>query len=134
MSVLSEILTYWANNSTLNTALASTSLYLSQAPEGTSFPYGLIIPVSSTLLDISDQALISYTIQFSIYHSDSVACNNICNAVLSQFYSQDITGDTAACYIGNYIAPVLDSETPVRVYQGIVEIQLMQNRDLANMN
>lgn len=133
MSFLADIHSYWSNNSTLNGALPATSVYTGLVPESLTFPYAVIVPISSVPSFVTGSGYFStFHFQISIYHTDPDQAEDIANTVAGCFMYQPVAAYTMSCELTNGPVFFVDPDTPQRTYHVMLEFDLLQNRTMPN--
>lgn len=86
MAILATLKNYWANNSTLNNALAVTKLYLDFIPPQTSYPFARLTVISSIPTYTTGSGWIeSFTFQISVFDTDFDNALSVSDTIDSQF-------------------------------------------------
>lgn len=128
-SFLADIMTYWAGNSTLTNAVPASKFYTGLVPEGTAFPYVIVIPIASTPTNLTAPGYWeTFSFQLSVYDSDPDNVETVCQTILGQF---DYVSISAACIsVERTNVPVfmVDQETPELVYHGMIVYDYRRNQ------
>lgn len=95
MSILATFKTYWAANSTLQTAMAASKVFLDIVPEGTTFPYGRLSVLGSVPSYLSSGSHIeSFSYQLSLFHTNFETLCTLADTVMGQLDNAYITAGT----------------------------------------
>lgn len=121
MSFLSDIHAYWQANASLNLALSSDKVYTGIVPEGTAYPYAVIVPIASVpTWTTGAPYLEEFAFQISVFSRTAAEAETIAQAVMNQFDWKTIAASTVYCERTNYM--VIAEEK--FVYQAMIEYRL----------
>lgn len=133
MSFLADIHSYWGSNATLTSAIPAAKVYTGLIPEGTAFPYAVITPIGLVPSPTTASGYYaSFNFQISVFHSNPDTVESLCNTIVGEFDYQPISATTISCERGNGPVLFVDADTAARVYHGLIEYTLIQNRTLPN--
>lgn len=83
--ILGTLKTYWQSNSTLNTALPFTKVFLDFVPDRTAFPYARLSVIGNTPQYMTASTHIeTFSYQLTIFHSDFGALSTIADTIMGQ--------------------------------------------------
>src|SRR4051794_7167914 len=126
MSFLADIHSYYASNATLTALLPASKVYTSLIPEGTAFPYAVIVPIALTPTPTTGQGYYaSFAFQISVFDTDPDNAESIANTIVGQFDYRQIATSTISCERTNGPVLFVDQDTPKRVYHGVLEYLLI---------
>lgn len=105
MSALANLKSYWSGNSTLNTALPATSVFLDIAPPQSAYPYATISLISAVPILTTGVAHIEqFQFQVSLWHSSLNSVEALADTVDGQFSQAYLTNPTLICTRANRIS------------------------------
>lgn len=134
MTIFADINSYWANNSTLNTALPATKVYSFQVPTTfvRAYPYGTITPIACVPTPTTGTGYIeTFSFQISLWHDDPDALDTLANTVTGQFDYQAVAGSpTISCERSGGPVLSIDPSTPELTFMAIVTYDLRVNKTL----
>jgi hypothetical protein len=131
MSILAEIHSYWASNSTLNTALNASKVYTGLIPETTSFPYAVLVPLGMTVSPTTGAGYwATYAFQISVFDTNPDNCDLLGNTIAGQFDYKTISSQSMSCERVNGPVFMVDQDSPKRVYHCLLEYHLLENKTL----
>ena len=130
MGILSALKTYWTNNTTLNTALPVSSVFLDFVPPGTAFPYARITVLGSIPTYVTSGSHIEdFRFQIGIFHTDLDALETTADTVQGQLdQTYPVTG-TLICTRTNRISSC-EVQNGVYTFHVFLEYSLQYNTSL----
>jgi hypothetical protein len=133
MTILADIQTYWANNSTLNAAVPATSVYLLQVPTTflDAFPYGTITPIACVPTPTTGTGYVeTFSFQISLWHSDANTLDTLANTVTGQFDYQAVVPSIVSCERSGGPVIHIDNSNPKLAFMAVVTYDLRVNKSL----
>ncbi len=128
-SFLADIMTYYAGNATLTAALPFAKVWAGLVPEGTAFPYLVVVPMASVPTNITGPGYWeTYTFQISIFDTDPDNVESVAETVKGQFDYAAISAACISCERTNGPVFVLDQDTPLPVYHAWMTFDYRRNQ------
>jgi hypothetical protein len=129
MSILAELHSYWAGNSTLNTALPATKVYTGLVPEATAFPYAVVVPINMVPTFTTGQGYVeTFGFQISVFDTNPDNVDALADTIAGQFDYKTISSQTISCERINGPVFVVDPDTTMKVYHALLEYRLNENK------
>lgn len=122
MSLTSDIFTFWSGNTTLTATVPYNKVWQSQTPEGTAFPYVVIVPISVSNESTTGNpyyAVLKFQISLFDTNPDNIEAK--LNTICSQFDRVKIATGAMDCIRVNGPITLPDVTTPYKVWQGVIE-------------
>ena len=129
MSFLGDLKTYWAANSTLNSALPSTSVFVGYVPARSTFPYAVVTTIGQPSDWTTGKSYLgTMGFQVSIYHTSLASAESIAATVVNQLaFSNPVSGSWVEP--GNYVV-FKDPDAPQDVYHSAWDFRIRENKQL----
>jgi hypothetical protein len=92
---LGELKTFWANNSTLNTAIPSSKLYLDLVAPTATMPYVRVSVIGNGRVDTTGDVHIElFNYQVTIFHTSLDSLETLAQTVMGQLDNASLTANT----------------------------------------
>lgn len=130
-SFLADIMTYYQNNATLTAAVPFSKVWTGLAPEGTAFPYIVVVPIASVPTNITNGQggyWETFTFQISIFDTDPDNVESVAATIVAQFDYANISSACISCERTNGPVFVLDLDTPKLVYHSWMTFDYRRNQ------
>lgn len=124
MSFLSDFKTYWAANSTLNTALPATRLFLDFVPPQTVYPYCRFTVIAHTRQDTTASPhveLVNY--QLGVFNTDLDALTDTVTTIIGQLDNATINAATMRNRRVNGPLPICEVQNSVYTFSYVIEYE-----------
>lgn len=132
MGALANIISFWAGNANLNTALPSTDVYTDMIPPSliNHYPYAVLSVVSSKTDHTTGTAAVEYfTFRISIYSQDLNGLENLTDTIAHEFDKARIGAGGMTCLRQNRIT-ITEAQAAIVTYHNMLEYIYMFNRTI----